>query len=97
MLQSLRKMLKCEPRPSHVICTIHDPLVVPLLTHTPRALRLGKNEIAFTVYSDLQGAQTVRSRVFLWEQSAKLVISDIDGGGPPRCYYKKHITESDAP
>jgi phosphatidate phosphatase LPIN len=50
-----------------------------MLSSLRKILKFGENTISFTVYSDLQGAQTVSSRVFLWEHSAKLVISDIDG------------------
>jgi phosphatidate phosphatase LPIN len=41
--------------------------------------RPGKNSISFSVYSDLQGIQTVSAWVYLWGQNVKIVISDIDG------------------
>jgi phosphatidate phosphatase LPIN len=50
-----------------------------MLASMRKLLKFGENTISFTVYSDLQGAQTVSSRVFLWEDSSKIVISDIDG------------------
>ena len=42
-------------------------------------LKLGANTITFSVHSALQGTQAVASRLFLFESSCKLVISDVDG------------------
>ncbi|MES1910683.1 MAG: hypothetical protein MHM6MM_003230 [Cercozoa sp. M6MM] len=55
-------------------------------THTPPAsilrklnLQPGRNSIVYTVYSTLQGVQTVEAAVFLWEHDARIIISDVDG------------------
>ena len=39
----------------------------------------GRNVIAFTVDSKLQGLQTVYAFVYVWDEHSKIVISDIDG------------------
>ena len=42
-------------------------------------LRNGANNVTFTVSSTLQGTQCVNACIFLWDSSAKIVISDVDG------------------
>ena len=42
-------------------------------------LQLGANTIEFSVHSSLQGTQIIASRLFLFESTSKLVISDVDG------------------
>ena len=42
-------------------------------------LQPGANKVAFTVNTELRGKQTVISTIYLWDSSAKLIISDIDG------------------
>jgi phosphatidate phosphatase LPIN len=42
-------------------------------------LRYGRNDVAFTVTSALQGEKTVRASLYLWDWRTKIVISDIDG------------------
>ncbi|ORZ34705.1 Lipin/Ned1/Smp2-domain-containing protein [Catenaria anguillulae PL171] len=49
-------------------------------------LRRGINHVTFTVLSSLQGAAECHSRIFLWDSTEHVVISDIDGT----------ITKSDA-
>ncbi|PWY98213.1 LNS2-domain-containing protein [Testicularia cyperi] len=49
-------------------------------------LRKGANTITFSVTSSYSGVATCTARIFLWESSHKIVVSDIDGT----------ITKSDA-
>jgi hypothetical protein len=42
-------------------------------------LRYGRNDMAFTVTSALQGEKTVRASLYMWDWRTKIVISDIDG------------------
>ncbi|CCF51385.1 uncharacterized protein UHO2_04207 [Ustilago hordei] len=49
-------------------------------------LRKGANSITFSVTSSYSGVATCSARIFLWESSHKIVVSDIDGT----------ITKSDA-
>ena len=42
-------------------------------------LKPGANNITFTVSSTLQGTQSVNAVIFMWESTAKIVISDVDG------------------
>lgn len=42
-------------------------------------LNFGKNVISFCVESALQGMQVVEGFIYLWPESAKIVISDVDG------------------
>lgn len=42
-------------------------------------LKPGKNEVVYTVFSDLQGKQEVFGNIYLWKHNCKIVISDIDG------------------
>lgn len=49
-------------------------------------LRKGLNNITFSVTSSFSGVAVVRARIFLWNSSAPVVVSDIDGT----------ITKSDA-
>lgn len=39
----------------------------------------GVNTVRYTVYSRLQGEQSVLGKIFLWEETSKIVVSDIDG------------------
>ncbi|KNE72988.1 hypothetical protein AMAG_17205 [Allomyces macrogynus ATCC 38327] len=49
-------------------------------------LQRGANQVTFTVVSSLQGRAECHARIFLWDWTEKIVISDIDGT----------ITKSDA-
>lgn len=42
-------------------------------------LKYGHNEISFVCKSRLSGKQVLKSDIFLWESTSKIVISDIDG------------------
>lgn len=42
-------------------------------------LELGANIISFCVESALQGTQIVEGYIYMWPQSARIVISDVDG------------------
>lgn len=42
-------------------------------------LQEGANEISFTVSTKFQGTQTVKGRMFLWDYTKKIIISDVDG------------------
>jgi len=42
-------------------------------------LKYGRNEIRFTVTSRYQGTHSLVTDLYLWESSAKIVISDVDG------------------
>jgi len=42
-------------------------------------LRLGDNTITYTVYSGLQGTQTITGHIFLWPKDANIIVSDVDG------------------
>eukprot|EP01084_Bolivina_argentea_P061657 112712_1 len=42
-------------------------------------LKSGCNNITFTVSSTLQGTQSVSACIFLWDNTTKIVISDVDG------------------
>lgn len=42
-------------------------------------LKNGVNQVEFSVNSALQGRQTCKARIFLWNFDAKIVISDVDG------------------
>ena len=42
-------------------------------------LQPGENIITFSVTSELRGAQTVASTIYLWDVDTKIVVSDIDG------------------
>ena len=39
----------------------------------------GVNDIVFTVTTSLLGKQQIQGRIFVWEHSSKIVISDVDG------------------
>eukprot|EP00347_Sterkiella_histriomuscorum_P011534 403372088 len=42
-------------------------------------LKPGINQISYIVQSRIQGKQTVKGRVFLWNYDTKIIISDVDG------------------
>ena len=42
-------------------------------------LKLGRNEIRFTVTSRFQGTHSLVTDLYLWESDSKIVISDVDG------------------
>lgn len=42
-------------------------------------LRNGVNDITFTVISSIQGVQKIKGRIYLWDYSVKIIISDVDG------------------
>lgn len=42
-------------------------------------LKDGENGIIFTVQSRLNGTVNLSGRIFLWDYTTKVVISDIDG------------------
>ena len=50
-------------------------------------LKSGANQVVFSVRTGLRGVQTVSCQLFLWEDDAPIVISDVDGT----------ITRSDVP
>jgi phosphatidate phosphatase PAH1 len=39
----------------------------------------GKNEVEFTTKSKLTGTKTISARIYLWDYTTKIVISDVDG------------------
>lgn len=42
-------------------------------------LNKGKNDISFTVYSRIQGEQSMSCNIYLWDFDDKIVVSDVDG------------------
>jgi phosphatidate phosphatase LPIN len=42
-------------------------------------LKPGSNDITFTVKSRFQGTQTITGRIYLWDYTTKIIISDVDG------------------
>lgn len=55
-------------------------------THTPTQeqleslnLKQGINSISFKVVSSLQGTSRVEGKIYLWDYTTKIVISDVDG------------------
>ena len=61
-----------------------DLLSMSTLSATPQQLRQmglkdGENGIIFTVKSRLNGTVNLTGRIFLWDYTTKVVISDIDG------------------
>lgn len=59
---------KVLPVPSHL-----------LLATIKQFLNYGKNEVAFTVSSLIQGPKTIKANLFLWKSNLKLIVSDVDG------------------
>lgn len=54
------------------------------LTPTPEQLAklnlsAGVNQVTYTVKSRLQGTQTIQGRIFLWDYTTRIVVSDVDG------------------
>lgn len=56
------------------------------LVPTPELLELlneklhwGSNNVDFEVYSRIQGTQRISARIFVWEEDAQIVVSDVDG------------------
>ena len=61
-----------------------DLLSMSTLSATPQqlmqmGLKDGENGIIFTVKSRLNGTVNLTGRIFLWDYTTKVVISDIDG------------------
>ena len=42
-------------------------------------LKLGKNDVLYSVNTPLQGVQQIEGRIYLWKANSKIIISDIDG------------------
>ncbi|CAG9327640.1 unnamed protein product [Blepharisma stoltei] len=42
-------------------------------------LKGGSNDITYIVESKLQGMQSIQGKIYLWDSSCKIVISDVDG------------------
>ncbi|KAJ1547106.1 hypothetical protein HK096_004285, partial [Nowakowskiella sp. JEL0078] len=71
--------------------SLHEDDTEAELKHYVKSLRLtsdqlislnlqkGVNHISFTVMSRLQGKASTSSRIFFWDASTKVVISDVDG------------------
>lgn len=50
-----------------------------LLSSIRYMLHYGKNTVAFTVSSLIQGPKTIEANIFLWKSTVKLIVSDVDG------------------
>jgi phosphatidate phosphatase LPIN len=55
-------------------------------THTPTSKQLesmnlkeGVNDVRFQVTSTIQGTATIEGKIYLYDYTAKIVISDVDG------------------
>ena len=42
-------------------------------------LQYGENLVEFKVKSTFQGTQTLKGKIYMWDQTTKIIISDIDG------------------
>ena len=68
-----------EPLPTKKVANLNKTLILSSEKLQCLGLVLGLNTVVYEVNSRLQGVQQVYSRIFLWDWTSRIVISDIDG------------------